>query len=117
MLRKIRWAILILAIIVLMTAMVQNSDPVQLRFFGYQTALPASILLLVVLVIGFLAGLITAIWLLRRRETAKRKAESAAESVVPPAVIESAPTEPAASSASSPPGANRSGPLGLKHQG
>jgi uncharacterized integral membrane protein len=114
MLQKIRWVILILGIIVLMTAMVQNSDPVQLRFFRYETELPTSILLLVVLIIGFLVGMITAIWLLRRRETAKRKVDSATEPSLAPTPIEPAAADPTDTGRSKPLGSKA---LGSKQQG
>ncbi len=80
MMQKIRWAILILGIIVLMTAIIQNSDPVPLKFLVYEAQMPTSVLLLVVSVVSFLLGAATTGHVLRRREAAKRLANSPAKS-------------------------------------
>ena len=76
MMQKIRWAILILGIIVLMTAMIQNSAPVTLKFLVYEAEMPTSILLLVVSAVSFLLGAATTGRILRRRDTAKKLANS-----------------------------------------
>jgi uncharacterized integral membrane protein len=76
MMQKIRWAILILGIIVLMTAMIQNSAPVTLTFLVYKAEMPTSILLLVTSVASFLAGAITTGRILRRRDATKKLANS-----------------------------------------
>jgi uncharacterized integral membrane protein len=104
MMQKIRWAILILGVIVLMTAIVQNSAPVTLKFFRYQGDLPISVLLLVVSVVSFLFGAATAARILRRRETAKKSANSPAKSPT-----KTTAPDPAASS--TPPATERKNPL------
>jgi len=88
MMQKIRWAILILGIVVLMTAMIQNSDPVTLKFLVYEAELRISILLLVTSVVSFLIGAITTGRILRRRDAAKKLANSSAKSTLttPPAM-------------------------------
>ncbi len=104
MMQKIRWAILILGIIVLMTAIVQNSDPVALKFFRYQADLPTSVLLLVVSVVSFLFGAATTARILRRREAAKKLTNS-------PAKSPTATTSPDPATSSTPPTAERKNPL------
>jgi len=95
MMQKIRWAILILGVIVLMTAIIQNRDPVTLTFLVYNTEMPTSILLLVTSVTSFLLGAITTGRILRRRDAAKKLANSPAKSVPAP----------------TPPATNRKNPL------
>jgi uncharacterized integral membrane protein len=104
MMQKIRWAILILCVIVLMTAIVQNSDPVTLKLFRYQADLPTSILLLVVSVASFLFGAATTARILRRRDTAKKLANSPGKS--PTATTPSAPE-----TSTTPPTTERKNPL------
>lgn len=104
MMQKIRWAILILGIIVLMTAMIQNSDPVPLKFLAYTADLPTSVLLLVVSVVSFLFGAATSARILRRREAAKKLANS-------PAKSPTATTSPDPAKSSTPPAAERKNPL------
>jgi len=74
MMQKIRWAILILGILVLLTAMVQNSQPVPLKLFLFETAMPTSIVLLVTSATSFLIGAITAGRMLRRRDAGRNQA-------------------------------------------
>ncbi len=69
--QKIRWAILLLGIIVLLAAMIQNSDNAQLRLFFYETQLPVSVLILVTAAVSFLIGAITTGWMLKRSAKAK----------------------------------------------
>lgn len=104
MIQKIRWAILILGVIVLMTAIVQNSEPVTLTFFRYQADLPISILLLVVSVVSFLIGAATAARMLRRRDAAKKLANL-------PAKSPTATTPPAPETSTTPPTTERKNPL------
>jgi len=84
MMQKIRWAILILGILVLMTAVIQNSKPVPLKFLVYNAEMPTSILLLVTSVASFLLGAITTGRILRRRDAAKKLANSPAKSTPAP---------------------------------
>lgn len=103
MMQKIRWAILILGIIVLMTAMIQNKDPVPLKFLNYTAEMPTSILLLVVSVASFLIGAITAGRIMRRREAAKKLANSAPKPTTT--------TPPAATTTTASPAPERKNPL------
>jgi uncharacterized integral membrane protein len=68
MMRKIRWAILILGILCLTAAMLQNSHLVLLKLFFFETKLPTSTLLLATSVISFLLGALTLGRMMRRRE-------------------------------------------------
>ncbi len=54
--RKIRWFISILGVIVLLAAMIQNAEPTTLKLFAFETRLPTSILLLATSVTSFLIG-------------------------------------------------------------
>jgi uncharacterized integral membrane protein len=69
--QKIRWAILLLGIVVLLAAMIQNSTTAPLKLFFYETELPVSVLLLVTAAISFLLGAITTGRMLRRSARAK----------------------------------------------
>lgn len=71
MMQKIRWTILLLGIIVLLAAMIQNSDNVPLQLFFYKTQLPISVLLLVTSAVSFLIGAITTGRMLKRSGKAK----------------------------------------------
>jgi uncharacterized integral membrane protein len=59
MLQNLRWAILILGVLVLIAVMVQNSHPVILKLFFFETELPTSTLLLATSVLSFLIGALT----------------------------------------------------------
>lgn len=72
MMQKIRWSILIFGVIVLLAAMLQNSGPLTLKLFFFETAIPISVLLLATSVISFLVGGLTIGRMLRRRETAQK---------------------------------------------
>jgi len=72
MMQKIRWSILILGVIVLLAAMLQNSGPVTLKLFFFETAMPISVLLLATSVTSFLVGGLTIGRMLRRREAVKK---------------------------------------------
>lgn len=82
MMRKIRWAILILGVLVLITVMVQNSHAVTLKLLRYETQLPASTLLLATSVLSFLIGVLTSGRMLGRRSPRARR-ETAASSARP----------------------------------
>jgi uncharacterized integral membrane protein len=69
--QKIRWAILLLGIIVLLTAMLQNSGNVPLKLFFFETQLPVSVLLLVTAAVSFLIGAITTGRMLKRSAKSK----------------------------------------------
>jgi uncharacterized integral membrane protein len=77
--QKIRWAILLLGIVVLMAAMIQNSATAPLKLFFYETELPVSVLLLVTAAISFLIGAITTGRMLRRAAKAKATSPSPPE--------------------------------------
>lgn len=71
MLQKIRWAILIFGILALVAAMIQNSEPVRLKLFFFETEMPTAILLLATSAISFLIGGLTVGRFLWRREAAQ----------------------------------------------
>jgi uncharacterized integral membrane protein len=73
--QKIRWAILLIAIVVLLAAVVQNSANAPLKLFFYKTELPVSVLLLVTAAISFLLGALTTSRMLRRSAKAKATPE------------------------------------------
>ncbi len=75
MMRNIRWAILILGVLVLIAVMVQNSDPVILKLFFFETELPTSTLLLATSVLSFLVGALTAGRMLWQRGSARHSLE------------------------------------------
>lgn len=59
MMQKIRWLLIALGLLVLITAMVQNSDPLTLKLFWLQKTVPTSVLLLATSLISFLLGGLT----------------------------------------------------------
>lgn len=59
MMQKIRLLLIALGVIVLVTAMVQNSDPLTLKLFWLQKTVPTSVLLLATSLISFLLGGLT----------------------------------------------------------
>lgn len=69
--QKIRWAILLLGVMVLLAAMIQNSENAPLQLFFYKTQLPISVLLLVTSAVSFLIGAITTGRMLKRSGKAK----------------------------------------------
>lgn len=80
MMQKIRWAILILGVLVLIAVMVQNSHPVILKLFFFETELPTSTLLLATSVLSFLIGALTTgrmMWRRKPGESRRRKVPAA----------------------------------------
>ena len=75
MLQNLRWAILILGVLVLIAVMVQNSEPVTLKLFFFETQLPTSTLLLATSVLSFLIGALTTGRMLWQRSGARRLPE------------------------------------------
>jgi uncharacterized integral membrane protein len=56
MMQKIRLLLIAVGLIVLVTAMVQNSDPLTLKLFWLQKTVPTSVLVLATSLISFLLG-------------------------------------------------------------
>lgn len=79
MMQKIRWAILLLGITVLLAAMIQNSENAPLKLFFYETQLPISVLLLATSAISFLIGAITTGRMLKRSGKSRPAAGKASE--------------------------------------
>jgi uncharacterized integral membrane protein len=77
--QKIRWAILLLGIVVLLAAMLQNSTTAPLKLFFYKTDLPISVLLLVTAAVSFLLGALTTGRMLRRSARAQAATEKPVE--------------------------------------
>ena len=92
MVQKIRWGILLMGVIVLLAAAVQNSENVLLKLFFYETQLPVSVLLLVTSTVSFLIGALTMGRLIRQK--AKAKSKLAPEKLVEPAVAAPTKTTP-----------------------
>ena len=71
--QKIRWAILLTGVIVLLAAVLQNSENVLLKLFFFETQLPVSVLMLVTATISFLVGGFTIGRMMRRSAKAVSK--------------------------------------------
>ena len=69
--QKIRWTILLIGVVILLTAMIQNSETTTLKLFIYQTKLPVSVLLLATSAVSFLLGAITVGRMLSRSARAR----------------------------------------------
>jgi uncharacterized integral membrane protein len=83
--QKIRWTILLIGVVILLTAMIQNSATTTLKFFTYQTQLPVSVLLLTTSATSFLLGAITAGRMLKRSTRAKLVPAKPLEKTMPEA--------------------------------
>ena len=77
--QKIRWFFLIGAILIALAMVLQNNEATELQLFFFQRSLPLSVILLSSVAIGFLAGALTTVLMLRRRKSSgKVKAKAAA---------------------------------------
>ncbi|MDG2219955.1 MAG: LapA family protein [Rubripirellula sp.] len=70
--QKIRWLLLILAILMALAVTFQNNDAVPVRLLWIERNMSLSILLACTTAIGFLAGALTTALMLLRRGPAKR---------------------------------------------
>lgn len=84
MMQKIRWLLVVLGVIVLLAAMIQNSDPLTLKLFFFETTLATSILLLTTSSISFLVGGLISYLAFRRREPSLPPTAPAPVSQAPP---------------------------------
>jgi len=86
MMQKIRWAILLIGVIVLLAAVVQNSENVDLKLFYFQTTFPISVLMLVTATVSFFIGAITrGRWI--KQSSRSKKVEQTAKVAEKPAVV------------------------------
>jgi uncharacterized integral membrane protein len=80
--QKIRWFFLIGAILVALAMILQNNEATELQLFFFRRSMPLSVILLSSVAIGFLAGALTTVLMLRRSKAlgkAKEKAAAGAE--------------------------------------
>jgi uncharacterized membrane protein YciS (DUF1049 family) len=73
--QKIRWLLLILAILVALAVTFQNNDAVPVRLLWIERNMSLSILVASTTAIGFLAGALTTALMLVRRGPTKRDAD------------------------------------------
>ena len=66
--RHVKFALVILIVILVIIVMVQNAQPITFRFLNWNYQVSQLLLVVIVLVLGFLAGFITA-WVPRRKKT------------------------------------------------
>ena len=71
--QKIRWFLLILAVLLALTVTVQNNDAVAVRLLWIDRSMSLSILLACTTGIGFLAGALTTALMLMRRGSAEKR--------------------------------------------
>lgn len=64
--RHVKFALVILIVILVIIVMVQNAQPITFRFLNWNYQVSQLLLVAIVLVLGFLAGFITA-WVPRRK--------------------------------------------------
>ena len=77
--QKIRWFFLIGAILIALAMVLQNNEATELQLFFFQRSMPLSVILLSSVAIGFLAGALTTVLMLRRsKSSGKAKAKAAA---------------------------------------
>lgn len=73
--QKIRWFLLIFAILVALTVTLQNNDAVLVQLLWIDLRMPLSILLACTTAVGFLVGALTTALMLRRRHIATSQTE------------------------------------------
>lgn len=73
--KKIRWLILILGIVLSLAVALQNNALVEIRWLWMEQTLPLSVLLLTTVAIGFLLGSLMTATMLRRRTKKKEKVD------------------------------------------
>ena len=83
--QKIRWFLLISAIIVALAAALQNNELIELQLFFFRKSLPLSVILLSTTAIGFLAGALTTVLMLRRHKAAEKAQHKASAKAKHPA--------------------------------
>ena len=71
--RHVKFAVAIILIILIVIVMVQNAQPITFRFLNWSYQVSQLLLVAIVLVLGFLAGFITA-WVPRRKRTSPDEA-------------------------------------------
>jgi uncharacterized integral membrane protein len=87
--QKIRWFFLIGAILVALAMILQNNEATELQLFFFHWSMPLSVILLSSVAIGFLAGALMTVLMLRRsKASGKAKAKSAAAANSKPSVVE-----------------------------
>jgi len=85
---------LLIGVVILLTAMVQNSETTLLKLFFYQTELPVSVLLLATSATSFLLGAITVGRILKRSAQAKlTRAELTRAKLTPAKLVPAKPPE------------------------
>ncbi len=67
MLQKIRWFLLIIGVLVVLTIALQNDQPVPLELLFFRRELPLTLLLLATSGASFVFGALTTVWMLRTR--------------------------------------------------
>lgn len=72
--QKIRWVLLVLAIVTALAVAIQNNDSTEIQLFFFKRSLPLSVLVLSTTAVGFLMGALTTVLMLRRSEKAKKAA-------------------------------------------
>ncbi len=92
MMQKLRWFVLLVGVIVLLSAMYQNATPDTVKLFYFETTMPKYVLLFVTAALGFLLGAITTNRMLKR--SPKPKATAAKPGKLKPG--QSKPGEPLA---------------------
>lgn len=66
--QKVKQFILMVMLIMLLIVMVQNHAPIQFRFLNWTYTVSQLLVVLIVFVVGFLAGFATAKWPRRKRD-------------------------------------------------
>lgn len=81
--QKIRWFFLIGAILVALAMILQNNEATELQLFFFRRSMPLSVILLSSVAIGFLAGALTTVLMLRRGKASSKAKEKAAAGAEP----------------------------------
>jgi len=85
---------LLIGVVILLTAMIQNSENTTLKLFFYQTEMPVSVLLLATSATSFLLGAITVGRILKRSAQAKlTRAELTRAKLTPAKLVPAKPLE------------------------
>ncbi len=72
MLQKIRWFLLITGVLVVVIIALQNQTPTPLKLLFLNGTIPLTLLLLATSAASFVFGALTTVWMLKKREPAKK---------------------------------------------
>ena len=77
--QKIRWFLLVVGILMVVTISLQNRTPTQLNLLLFESTMPLTLLLLATSAASFIFGALTTVWMLRRPKGGHSKSGKASK--------------------------------------